>query len=268
MTETDPRTPVRVRHNLGPARHLKVVSKHHLSPNMIRIVLGGDDLTGFTSLGFDDHVKVFFPDPVTGEIATPVLGPDGIRQMPEGQTVIARDYTPRAYDRTNNHFTLDFAVHEAGPATTWAQTAKVGDELRIGGPRGSFVVPLAFDGYVLIGDETALPAIGRRLEELPVGAKAVVLVEVESETDQLSFDTPADVTIHWVYRSEGQTLSEALKAIHLPSGDCYAWVACESATAKALRIQLIRDHGINPKWLKAAGYWRLGAVAAHDTIED
>jgi hypothetical protein len=32
-------------------------------------------------------------------------------------------------------------------------------------------------------------------------------------------------------------------AMQLPSGDYYAWVACESLTAKALRRQLIADHG-------------------------
>jgi NADPH-dependent ferric siderophore reductase len=54
----------------------------------------------------------------------------------------------------------------------------------------------------------------------------------------------------------------------MPAGDFYAWVACESLTTKALRRQLIADHGANPKWLRAAGYWRRGAVAVHEVHED
>ena len=57
-----------------------------------------------------------------------------------------------------------------------------------------------------------------------------------------------------------------LDVSQLPAGDYYAWVACESLTAKALRAQLIADHGANPKWIRAAGYWRAGAVAVHDTF--
>jgi NADPH-dependent ferric siderophore reductase len=63
-------------------------------------------------------------------------------------------------------------------------------------------------------------------------------------------------------------LPNALRQLPLPKGDYYAWVACESLTAKALRAQLIADHGANPKWIRAAGYWRRGAVAVHDTHND
>ena len=63
-------------------------------------------------------------------------------------------------------------------------------------------------------------------------------------------------------------LAKALAGLALPSGDFYAWVACESLTAKALRRQLIAECGANPKWLRAAGYWRRGAVAVHDVHEE
>jgi NADPH-dependent ferric siderophore reductase len=29
---------------------------------MVRVTVGGDDLTGFTSQGFDDHIKLVFTD--------------------------------------------------------------------------------------------------------------------------------------------------------------------------------------------------------------
>jgi len=39
------------------------------------------------------------------------------------------------------------------------------------------IVPDIFDSYLLIGDETALPAIARRLEELPAGRTVLAVIE-------------------------------------------------------------------------------------------
>jgi NADPH-dependent ferric siderophore reductase len=255
--QTDPRTPQRVRHQ-PRRRMLEVKQVDKISAHMIRVTLGGD-LEGFTSLGFDDHVKLFFP---TGS-----LGEDG---QPE---LMARDYTPRRYDPQANTLAIEFVIHDAGPATRWAEQAKPGDALQIGGPRGSFVIPTEFDWHLLIGDDTGLPAIARRLEELPAGTRAVALVEVDGPADRVRIESPADVTLDWVYRNGAEAgspdfLSQALRRQKLPRGNYYAWAACESLTAKALRAQLIAEHGANPKWIRAAGYGRRGAVAVHDVIND
>jgi NADPH-dependent ferric siderophore reductase len=222
---------------------------------MIRVTLGGD-LAGFISLGFDDHVKLFFP---------------GAPSVADGEsTTVSRDYTPRRYDPVAGTLEIEFVIHDAGPATRWAEQARPGQPLSIGGPRGSFIIPTDFDWHLLIGDDTALPAIARRLSELPNGARAVVLAEVDDPADQVTFDTAANVTVTWAYREgapagTSDVLARTLATLRLPAGDFYAWIACESLTAKALRAQLIADHGANPKWMRAAGYWRRGAVAVHET---
>ncbi len=257
QVNADPRTPQRVRHQ--PRRRELVVTRvEKIAAHMIRVTLGGD-LEGFTSLGFDDHVKLFFP--------TGAIGADGQPEME------SRDYTPRRYDPSANTLEIDFVIHDAGPATRWAEQVQAGQTLRIGGPRGSFVIPATFDWHLLIGDDTGLPAIARRLAELPAGTRAVVLVEVDRAADQISFESAANVTVTWVHRNGAEAgatdvLSKALKSLNLPRGDYYAWVACESLTAKALRAQLIADHGANPKWMRAAGYWRRGAVAVHENHND
>jgi NADPH-dependent ferric siderophore reductase len=255
--EADPRTPQRVRHQ-PRRRELDVLRVDKIAANMIRVTLGGD-LEDFTSLGFDDHVKLFFP---TGKV-----GADG---EPEFES---RDYTPRRHDPQAKTLEIEFVIHDAGPATRWAEQAKAGQTLRIGGPRGSFVVPMTYDWHLLIGDDTGLPAIARRLEELPAGTRAVVLAEVDSAADEVTFKSKAEVSVTYVHRNgadAGSTdvLARGLESLKLPKGDYYAWVACESLTAKALRAQLIADHGANPKWIRAAGYWRRGAVAVHENHND
>jgi len=264
------RTPRRVRHELR-FRKLSVKTVQRVTPHLIRVTLTGDDLAGFQSPGFDDHVKLFFPDPATGKLSLPTMGPEG-PVWPEGRPTM-RDYTPRRHDAKAGTLEIDFALHEAGPATQWAEQAKAGDILGVGGPRGSFIVPTEFDWHLLIGDDTALPAISRRLAELPAGARAVVLAEIDSEADEIAFDTQAELTLKWAHRRGTEpglshVLLDALKAMQLPAGDFHAWVGCESAIAKALRAHLVGERGANPKWTRASGYWRRGAVATHDSHDE
>jgi NADPH-dependent ferric siderophore reductase len=252
----DPRGPQRVRHQ--PRRRTLTVQRvDKISAHMLRVTLTGD-LADFVSLGFDDHVKLFFPD--------------GTHNADGAPNILGRDFTPRRHDAASNTLEIDFAIHDAGPATRWAAQAKAGDALDLGGPRGSFIIPTAYDWHLLIADETGLPAIGRRLAELPAKARVVVIGEVDGAADEIAFDTDADATITWAHRDGaapgvGETLARTLATLKLPKGDYYAWVACESLTAKALRAQLIADHGANPKWMRAAGYWRRGSVAVHEVFE-
>jgi len=253
----DARAPRRVRHETR-RRTLTVKAVDRIAAHMIRITLTGD-LDGFTSLGFDDHVKLFVPDGTTNADGT--------------SNTLNRDFTPRHFDRANNTLEIDFAIHDAGPATRLAEQAKPGQTLAIGGPRGSFVIPTIYDWHLLIADETGLPAITRRLAELPASSRAVVLGEVDGPADEIAFDTKANVTVTWAHRNgasagDGGTLAKALSTLKVPTGDFYAWVACESLVAKDLRRQLIADFGANPKWMRAAGYWRRGAVAVHEVHDN
>jgi len=264
------RTPQRVRHPLR-FRELEVRQVQRITPHLVRVTVGGEALEGFTSPGFDDHVKLFFPDEQTGVLALPTAGPEG-PVWPEGRKPTMRDYTPRRFDAAARTLEIDFALHEAGPATRWAERAAPGDRLGVGGPRGSFIVPMAFDWHLLIGDDTALPAIARRLAELPKGARAVVLAEVESEADHVDLPSEADVAITWVHRAGAARgtppLLAALHAARLPTGAFHAWIGCESAHAKLLRAHLIDECRANPKWIRASGYWRDGSAGTHDSHDE
>ena len=254
---SDPRAPRRVRHE-PRRRTLTVRQVETIAAHMVRVTLSGD-LEGFTSLGFDDHVKLFFPD--------------GTKNAEGAPNMLGRDFTPRRYDPAQDTLEIDFAIHDAGPATRWAAQAKPGDTLALGGPRGSFIIPMTFDWHLLIADETGLPAISRRLAEFPDRTRAVVVVEVDGAGDEIALPTAADATVSWAHRDgvaagDSDVLAKTLAKLKLPAGDYYAWVACESLTAKALRRQLIADHGANPKWTRAAGYWRRGVVAVHEVHEN
>ena len=260
----------RVRHEIKQ-RRLTVEKVSAITPKMLRVTLTGAELAGFTSLGFDDHIKLFFPkQQADGAQPTPIPAPG---QGPESaERPPMRDYTPR-YDAAAGRLHIEFAIHDAGPATDWALQASVGDSLSIGGPRGSAIIPLEFDWHLLIGDETALPAIGRRLEELPAGSQALVIAEVEDAGEEQMLASKASLRLHWVHRHDAppgssDALLAALRSSEFPAGDCFAWAAAESHVARALRRALIDERGMNPAWVKAAGYWKRGTAAVHEPIAD
>lgn len=266
------RAPKRVRHELR-FRSLEVARVTPLASGMIRVTLKGEDLQGFTSLGFDDHIKMFFPRPGQSTPTLPVSGPNG-PEFPEGaEPPIARDYTPRRHDPVAGELDIDFALHDHGPASDWARNVKPGDGAWLGGPRGSFVMSTAFDWLLLVGDATALPAIARRLEELPAGTRVVAVIEVDDGDNELPPETKADARIVWVHRDARPAgdlagLMEALQALDWPAGDYHAWISCESQAAKAIRAYLIAERGANPKWMRASGYWRRGTAGVHDHFDD
>ncbi|QDE39954.1 siderophore-interacting protein [Luteibacter pinisoli] len=239
----------RVRHEVR-MRILSVVKVQTLTPHMVRITVQGPELEGFPSASPDDHVKLFLPTS-TGEFNLPTMTPDGPVYAEGKEHSPARDYTPRQFRPESLELDLDFVIHGDGPASTWAESAKVGDKLGVGGPRGSMIVPNDYDHYVLVGDETALPAIGRWLEEMPATTKVTVLAEIASEDEKQTL--AREVT--WFIRGASPSLDDAVAALPIPQGDTFWWVATESKRARSLRSLLVEHRGIDKDWVKATGYW-------------
>jgi NADPH-dependent ferric siderophore reductase len=240
----------RVRHELK-RRSLQIESVVRLTPKMLRITFSGEDLSDFVSLAPDDHVKIFF--------------------LAAASEIERRDYTPRAFDLPARALVIDFAVHDAGPATRWALDARPGDRLEIGGPRGSAVISSDVQNWLLIGDETALPAIGRRIEEAKAGERITSIAAVSGPEERQTFATPADLTTHWAYRplsaaGDPSALLAILETIDLQPAT-FAWIAAEASVARAIRAHLVEKRGLPLSWLKAAGYWSLGKADAHEKLD-
>ena len=241
----------RVTHEIK-RRCLQVLRVVDITPRMRRITLGGEQLAGFISLGSDDHIKLLFPQNAAelAALQSPTFTIKG-----EGPQPAMRDYTPRRFDLAIGELDIDFVLHGDGPASTWAEQAAVGQHLYIGGPRGSMIVPDIFDSYLLIGDETALPAIARRLEELPAGRKVLAVIEIANAAEQQALQSAADVQVKWVVRGQDDLL-ETVQNLTLPSGSLYSFVATETKLSRRVRRVLLDTHKVNEEYLKAVGYWR------------
>ncbi|MGV8960040.1 MAG: siderophore-interacting protein [Stenotrophomonas sp.] len=250
----------RLVHHTARMRPLQVLHSERLTPNMQRIVLGGEALAGFDSPAADDHVTLFFPNS-DGTFVLPELTtagprwPDGVAPSP------ARDFTPRAYDAQAGELVIDFVLHGDGVAAIWAANAQPGDALMVAGPRGSHLLADSYDAYVLIGDETALPAIARHLEMLPEHAQAEVFIEVPDADDRQPLPSAAQVRVSWLERNgfdaaSSTLLEDALVDFEEPDGDAFYWIACESRRARMMR-KFIEGHlGVPKDWIRATGYWK------------
>ena len=222
-------------------RELQVIRSTYVTPHMLRITLGGDELAGFPPDQESAYIKLLFPQP--GE-ARPLM----------------RTYTVRHQRATE--IDVDFVIHDiAGPASSWALNAKPGDIILVGGPGSKKLINPEADGFVLVGDMTALPAISVNLEQLPADARGYAVLEVHSEADIQPLVHPENVQLHWVINPtpdpEGVTLRNYLSKLLWPQGQVSVWAACEFASMRMLR-QYFREQGVAKSHLYISSYWKIG----------
>ncbi|MGV9452714.1 siderophore-interacting protein [Streptomyces sp. NPDC003635] len=241
-------------------RSAQVVRTERLTPHMQRVVLGGEGLADFTADTCTDHyVKLLFgPESVTYPEPFDL---ERIREeFPREQWPVTRTYTVRAWDPEHLELTLDFVVHgDEGLAGPWSLRARPGETVRFMGPGGAYAPDPTADWHLLVGDESALPAIARSLEALPAGAKAYAFVEVSGPEEEQKIDSDVDVT--WVHRGNrpvGETLAETVRALDFPEGRLHAFVHGEAGFVKDLRRLLRVEREIPREDLSISGYWRLG----------
>ncbi|WLW56340.1 siderophore-interacting protein [Streptomyces sp. YU58] len=239
----------------------QVIRTERLTPHMQRVVLGGDSLAGFAADTCTDHyVKLLFP-PAEGVTYPEPFDLERIREeLPRDQWPVTRTYTVRYWDAEHRELTLDFVIHgDEGLAGPWALRVRPGETVRFMGPGGAYAPDADADWHLLVGDESALPAIARSLEGLPAGARAHAFVEVSGPEEEQKIDS--DVEVVWLHRGDrpvGEALTEAVRALDFPEGRVHAFVHGEAHFVKELRHLLRVERGLAREDLSISGYWRLG----------
>lgn len=257
-------------------RRVTVRRVHEVTPRMRRVVLGGQELDAFTrdgtgrpafaAPGFDDHIKLILAADGDIDAALPAQLPHGIEWTP-AEHRLTRDYTPRRVDLRAGELHLDFVVHGEGPAEAWSASAREGDELWFVGPKSSLRLPERLDWIQLVGDETALPAIGRFLDERPLDAPAHVLVTVSHESARQELAVRDGDTVTWVVAEPGDAaaLEAAVRALPVEAGEGYVWAAAESRALLPVRRYLQRERKLPKERLNVTGYWHREEAPAPET---
>jgi NADPH-dependent ferric siderophore reductase len=253
-----------VRHPLV-VRRTTVSAVRHVVPSIVRVTLEGDELAGFASLGPADHVKLFFPDPESGKLTVPDLGPEGL-QRPSAGLILSRDFTPLGVHVAEGGGTtldIDFVLHgDEGPASAWASRAEAGAQLGVAGPRGSRLAPTDLGRLLVIADETALPATRRWLGLVPASVPVTGLFDVADASVTGYFEgADARVDAEWLLRDEGAgQLDEALRSLGPIDEDTFVFLAGEATTLAPLRRYLRHELGLPAEQVAASGYWKRGVV--------
>ncbi|GAA3154574.1 siderophore-interacting protein [Rhodococcus baikonurensis] len=191
-------------------RELEVCRVADVTPGMRRVTLTGTQLEtftnadghvepAFTSTGFDDDIRLLFAYPGETDPVLPVMV-DGSVTFAAGRHPLARAYTVRRYDPRTRELEVDFVVHGSGVATAWARGAGPGDRMHIAGPSVSQGLPEDCEHLLVVGDETALPAIARLLEGLPADARGQVFVEIADSAHIQSVRELPGVSVTWLPR--------------------------------------------------------------------
>ncbi len=237
-------------------RYAAIVQRvQRLTPRMIRVVFGGSELAGFNWNGPAAHIKL-------------ILG--AASGDPEARPV-SRTYTPRHYDARRHELTVDFVLHGAGPASSWAAQAEVGQPMVIAGPGRCYVLDPQAQWLLVAGDESAIPAIATILEAVPDSVRTRVLVEVNDAADEFAIAPPrANVSLQWLHRAQpldhgsavcaGIELAAAVTAFEQPEAAGAVYVACEADAMRRIRRHLLVERAMAREWVTTRGYWKQGTT--------
>lgn len=224
---------------------------------MLRVVLGGDEFHGFAIEAPASSVRLLLPPKDRAEIVMPTWTGNQF-ELPDGERAPIRTFTPRAFDRERLELTIDVVLHDHGAATDWAQRAQVGDEVAISGPGRSEHLDPDARSHLLVGDESALPAIGQLLEAIPSEHTVDVHVEISEPGARLELPTHPGATVTWHVADPdarpGDAIVEAVTGID-ELADA-VWVAGEAAAVQRLRRHLFDERGRSRRSVTARGYWK------------
>ncbi|MEP3891909.1 MAG: siderophore-interacting protein [Hellea sp.] len=229
-------------------RSFEVTNSTRITPNMHRIILGGEALKAFPPDRAGGYIKFRLP-------------------TAEGEKPIVRTYTIRS--QTADSIDVDFALHggnaeDSGPATHWALSAEIGDHILVGGPGPAKPLPDGKGPFLLVGDMTALPAISVNLENLPDDATGHVIILIRDEADKQDISMPEGFNVEWVIEpnlgNNPTLLDDATRKVPAIGELAYAWVACEFEAMKLLRQYLRTEQGFDKNRLYISSYWKRGLV--------
>jgi NADPH-dependent ferric siderophore reductase len=253
----------------------EVVAVADINPHCRQVTFGGEDLKTFRPAGPDSFLYLLVPPPGSNELAIDQSFTwDAYWQMPDELRPVGAYYTVRHWRPESAEIDVLFVLHdEPGNASGWALRARPGDPAALWGPRTAFEPPDTTDWYLLVADDTGLPAVASILEHLPDGTRARVFVEVDGPAEHLGLPVSPTIDVTWLHRdgaAPGTTtgLPDAVRALTWPGGTPYVWGGGESRTMTQVRRYVRHEIGLPRDAVTLQAYWRHPNHSDDDTDDD
>jgi NADPH-dependent ferric siderophore reductase len=264
MSSTPPTS--RIRREPPAYRRITVSHVESVTPRLVRVTVAGPELEGFVVEQPAASVRLLLPTPGSTGLVMPTWNSNEFL-LPDGKRPAIRTLTPLRLDPDANRLDLEIVAHEGGAASAWALGAGKGDEAALSGPGRGYPIDPDATGFLLGGDESAIPAIGQLLEVLPADKPVQVLVEVAHPDARLELTHHPGATVQWIDlphgAAPGDALATAVAAAELPEGT-RVWAAGEAAAVQRIRRHLFDELGLSRSETWIRGYWKAGRAGGAD----
>lgn len=250
---TDAPGPLRSRREPPPLRPVSVISRTELSPRLLRLTLQGDGLRDLTVTEPAASIRLLVPTPGTDELVLPTWNGNEFL-LPDGSRPALRTFTPLRLDQSAGRVEVEIVRHPGGAVSGWAEAVGPGAPAAISGPGSGYAVPGDADHLIVLGDETALPAITQLLDATAGGLPVEAHVEIAVATAKL------DLPVTWHVAAPGAPPGAALVGVitartELADGT-HVWAAGEAAAMQAIRTHLFQTLGVPRTRAVVRGYWK------------
>ena len=256
----------RVRRAPPAFRTVTVVETETIGPRLARIVVGGPELVGFPASLPGASVRLLLPSPGTDALVLPTWTGNEFL-LPDGRRPILRTFTPLTLDADAGRLELAVVLHAGGAASGWAATAVPGAPCAISGPGRGYTVDHDAAGYLVAGDESAIPAIGQLLDAIPPTIPVRVHIEVAAPEGRIALPPHPRATVTWHDLTDPRDPGSAIVAAVLAetvAPDERIWVAGEAASVQRVRRHLFETLGFPRPRATVRGYWKRGQAGADD----
>ncbi|MGN2640437.1 siderophore-interacting protein [Nocardia takedensis] len=259
-------------------RSAETLTAKRISPNFVRVTVGGPDLHDFTPMGYDQWFRLFLKRDGQSELRLPTVANNlwyaQYLMMSKDSRPLVRNYTVREFrpagaGQYGEHpeIDIDFVAHgDDSPAAAWANNVSAGTEVGLFDEGIMYQPPEESNWSLLVADESALPAVAGVLRSAPRTLRGAAYIEIPHAEDVQELGAPEGVQVHWLPRTDphasiGALAAETVRGADIPPVGVYAFVAGEQALASGTRRHLANDRGIPKADITFTGYWRFGKAA-------
>jgi NADPH-dependent ferric siderophore reductase len=240
------------------------------SSRLLRVTFAGPELDGLAIEQPAASVRLLLPSSDQSDLVRPSWNGNEFL-LPDGRRPVIRTFTPRRFDPAALELDLEIVVHGGGAASAWAETAQPGAPAAISGPGRGYTVDPDAEGFLLAGDETAIPAMSQLLETIPAEQPVQVYVEIADPAARLPLPDHPRATVRWCEltggAAAGDAMFAAIREANLSDGS-RVWVAGEAAAVQRIRRHLFEDRRFPRARAAVRGYWKHGRAGDGDGSTD